>query len=107
MLYVVTGPPTLPQLLLLQIPQGVGANYFNFGILLLNDKAGSRIESIKINCLGKPEKIAREILQDWLLGRGLKPVTWETLIKALRDSNLSALADEVQQKLPLSSLPPC
>ncbi|CAI8031779.1 hypothetical protein GBAR_LOCUS18013, partial [Geodia barretti] len=37
------GPPTLPQLLRLKIPQRVGANYSTFGILLLNDTVGSRV----------------------------------------------------------------
>ena len=45
-------------------------------------------------------KIVQKILQEWLEGRGLEPVTWETLIKTLRDSDLSALADEVHQNHP-------
>ena len=102
---VVSGPPTLPQLLRLKIPQRVGANYFTFGILLLNDTVGSRVESLEIGCQGKPEKIVQKILQEWLEGRGLEPVMWETLIKTLRDSDLSALADEVHQKQLLSPPP--
>ena len=102
---VVSGPPTLPQLLRLKIPQRVGANYSTFGIILLNDTVGSRVESLKLKCLGNPEDIAQEILKEWLLGRGLESVTWETLIKTLRDSDLSALADEVHQKQLLSPPP--
>ena len=39
--------------------------------------------------------ICLEILQEWLMGKGL-PVTWETLVQTLRDSRLYALADKVQ-----------
>ena len=101
---VVSDPPTLPQLVQFRIPQRVGAKYSNFGILLLNDTHGSRVDGFKIQCLGNPEDIAREILKEWLLGRGLE-LTWETLLKTLRDSDLSALADEVHQKLLLSPPP--
>ena len=104
-LVVVSGPPTLPQLLRLKIPQRVGANYSTFGIFLLNDTVGSRVKSLEMGCLGKPDKIVQQILQEWLEGRGLEPVTWETLIKTLRDSDLSALADEVHQKQLLSPPP--
>ena len=100
--YIVSGPPTLPQLLRLKIPQRVGANYFDFAVFLLNDEVGSRVDSFKQQCLGNPEMITRTILQEWLEGRGVEPVTWETLIKTLRDCDLSALADEVHQKLPSS-----
>ena len=98
---VVSGP-SLPQLLRLKIPQRVEANYSTFGILLLNDTVGSRIRAIKMECLGNTYSTVVQILQEWLQGRGLEPVTWETLIKTLRDSDLSALADEVQQKQLLS-----
>ena len=99
MVYVVSGPPTLPELLCLKIPQRVGPDYYTFGILLLNDTVGSRVESLEMGCLGKPEKIVQRILREWLLGRGLE-LTWETLVKTLGNSDLSALADEVQQRLP-------
>jgi hypothetical protein len=88
-------------LLRLKIPQRVGANYSTFGILLLNDTVGSRVNSLE-ELPKKPEKIVLRILQEWLEGRGVEPVTWETLIVTLRDCDLSALADEVHQKLPSS-----
>ena len=73
-----------------------------FLVFLLNDAVGSRVDSFKLQCLGNPEMITRTILREWLEGRGVEPVTWETLIKTLRDCDLSALADEVHQKLPSS-----
>ena len=90
------GRPTLPDLLRLKVPQEVGVHYTTFGILLLNDELGSRVDCIEEECRGKPEKICRKILQEWLEGKGL-PVTWETLIQTLRNTELSTLADQIQQ----------
>ena len=92
--------PSLPELLRLKVPQQVGANYSTFGIILLNDRTGSQVESIEEYCLRNPEKITRKILQEWLEGKGV-PVTWESLVQTLRDTNLSTLADEIQaSKIP-------
>ena len=87
--------PTLPQLLRLKVPQGVGANYTTFGVLLLNDELGSRVQALKMDCLGVPENVTQRVLQEWLEGKGLEPVTWETLIQTLRDSGLSSLAEHI------------
>ena len=54
------------------------------------------MEGIKVGCLGIPENITHKILQEWLEGKGL-PVTWQSLIQTLRDSELSALADQIQK----------
>ena len=92
--------PSLPELLRLKVPQQVGANYSTFGIFLLNDRTGSRVQSLKQACLGNPEDVMLRILQEWLEGKGL-PVTWESLVQTLRDTNLSTLADEIQaSKIP-------
>ena len=40
------------------------------------------------------------ILEEWLEGKGL-PVTWESLVKTLRNIDLSVLADQIQaSKIP-------
>ena len=88
-------PPFLPELFHLKIPQKVGPHYTIFGTFLLNDKTGSEVENIKKACLGEPTDIVASILQEWIAGRG-RPLTWETLIKTLRDSDLNPLADEVE-----------
>ena len=87
--------PTMPELLRLEIPQGVGGNCYTFGIFLLNDKRGSRMNIFRKECLGKPEDVTLMILQEWLGGKGL-PVTWSSLIKALKDAKLLAMADQIQ-----------
>ena len=53
------------------------------------------MDNIKRACLGDPKDIVVSILQEWIAGRG-KPLTWETLIKTLRDCDFNPLADEVE-----------
>ena len=91
----ISSGPTLPELLRLKVPQQVGANYSTFGIILLNDTVGSRVRSFKQACQGDPEDVMLRILQEWLEGKGLLPVTWQTLVKTLRDIELSTLADQI------------
>ena len=85
----------MPELLRLRVPQQVGANYSTFGIFLLNDMTGGRVDIIEDECRGKPERIVLKILQEWLEGKGL-PVTWESLIQTLSDMGHSDLADQIQ-----------
>ena len=90
--------PSLPKLMRLNLPVEVGAEYTNFGILLLNDESGSRIDAIKMGCLGKPDRIVLEILQEWVVGRGELP-TWQMLIKTLRECKLTVLANKIEKRL--------
>ena len=89
--------PSLPKLLRLNLPVEVGASYRSFGILLLNDKTGSRIDAIEMECLGKPDRIVQKILQKWVEGSGEAP-TWQMLIKTLRECKLAVLADQIQKE---------
>lgn len=88
-------PPSLPDLLRLKIPQEVGAHYKTFGIFLLNDETGSRVDAIKKASLNET---VLNILQEWITGRG-KPRTWQALIETLNDSELTDLADKIQRKI--------
>ena len=90
--------PSLPKLLRLNLPDKVGASYRNFGIFLLKDETGSRIDAIEMECLGKPDRIIGKILQDWVVGKGEPPI-WGTLIKTLRDCKLTVLAEQIQKEL--------
>ena len=90
--------PTMPKLLRLGVPQGVGAHYYRFGIFLLDDVTGSRVTAFRKEYQGNAEDVVTRILQEWLEGRGL-PVSWEKLIKTLRETGLNALADEIESSL--------
>ena len=85
-------PPSLPDLLRLKVPQEVGAHYKTFGILLLNDDTGCRVDGIKG---ASPSDIVISILQEWIAGRG-RPRTWQALIETLKDCELTALSDKIQ-----------
>ena len=94
--------PTLNELIKFQgrtgrinIPQEIGTNFTNFGILLLNEQRGNRIDSIIHECRDNPEKITLRIFQEWIAGRGKLPVSWDTLIEVLRDIDLGTLADDI------------
>ncbi|CAI8044649.1 hypothetical protein GBAR_LOCUS24750, partial [Geodia barretti] len=87
--------PTLPELLRLEIPEGIATSHTTFGIFLLNDETGDKVDFFRDKHRGNPKRISRSILQEWLRGKGL-PVTWETLVKALSETKLFALADKVQ-----------
>ena len=89
--------PSLPKLLTYKVPHKVGGHYAHFGCLLLNDDDGSFIESLEVACQGKCERIVHKTLTEWLRGRG-KPVTWKVLIDTLRDCELTAFADLIQEK---------
>ena len=88
--------PTLPELLCLNVHSKVGANYYTFGILLLNDD-GSLVDSMEVECHSRPERIVIKILQEWLQGNGLLPVTWNTLIETLKNTGLPELAADVHK----------
>ena len=93
--------PSLSELLHLKVPQQVGANYLMFGIILLNDQTGSRVNAIDDECRGKSDRIILRILQEWIEGKGI-PVMWETLVQTLRDIDLSVLANQIQaSKIPV------
>ena len=88
--------PSLPELLQLEIPKNVGAEYKIFGIFLLNDKTGAEVNSIEEECRGKPKRIVTKILEEWLTGKG-RLCTWQTLVKTLRDCEFNVLADQIKE----------
>ena len=86
--------PSLPKLLLLDIPLKVGVKFFPFGVLLLNDEDGTLVEALEDECNGKRERIVRKILAEWVRGRG-RALSWKTLSDTLRECSLSSLADDI------------
>ena len=99
----IDGPPTLDDLRHfpvkkehIDIAVEIGPDYEKFGTLLLEDKKGNKVKNIKVSEHGDPVDITVEILKQWLQGKGRKPVTWQILVKGLRDTNLNALADDIE-----------
>ena len=88
----------MPQLLKMNLPSRVGPKVNVFAIFLLNDDIGNKVANITERCRGDPEKIAIDILREWLEGKGVE-VLWENLIAILRDCELSLMADQIQMAL--------
>ena len=100
------GPPTLDGLRHFPVANGhmdlaeeIGADYEKFGTLLLEDKKGNKVKNIEVSERGDPVEITVEILKQWLQGKGRKPVASQTLVKCLQDTDLNALADNMESLL--------
>ena len=79
----------MPELLSLSVKKvnvavEVGVRYSRFGIFLLNDANGAIVQALEMEHLRNAERINMAILQRWLQGTGVKPVTWSTLVDVLR-----------------------
>ena len=79
----------------INIPQEIITKYYQFGVLLLKDATGARIESIIHNHTRDAEQISLEIFKQWLNGEGEQPVTWQTLVEVLCDVGLTTLASDI------------
>ena len=55
------------------------------------------LEVIEADCHHQSVRACRTMFTRWLEGIGRKPTTWRTLVKALKEANLSALAEEVEK----------
>lgn len=80
----------------INIPQEVGTKYREFGILLLKDSSGSRVECIIHKCRENPKDITMTILQEWVQGRG-EPATWKKLVEILEAIDLKTLATDIRE----------
>ena len=70
-------------------------NYKTFGMLLLHDENGEEVGHIeRIYRLSGIEDVIEEILKKWLTS-GAPTCTYQHLIECLKQSGLSALADEI------------
>ena len=62
----------------------IGVNYLNFGTLLLKDNNGAIVTALENEHQRNAERINVAILQKWLQGGGVMPVTWSTLVTVLQ-----------------------
>ena len=81
------------------IAEEIGTDYERFGTFLLEDNNGNKIKIIERNKRGDVLDINVEILRQWLQGKGRRPVTWQTLIKCVRDSKLTVLSERIESSL--------
>ena len=59
--------------------------YLKFGIFLLEDSDGVIVKALEMEHHWNAEWINEAILQKWLQGKGVKPVTWSTLVAVLKN----------------------
>ena len=90
--YLVSLPPETPTLMNLlsfsergvNIAEQIGVNYLMFGMILLQDVNGAVVKALVKEHRGNAEDINVAIFQKWLDGKGMRPVTWSTLVTALQ-----------------------
>ena len=68
-------------------------DYNKIGILLLEDDHGIKMKMITHKFGNDVQNIHREIISQWLWGRGRQPVTWRTFIHAVNSSGFSFADD--------------
>ena len=66
-----------------------------FGLLLLEDSTGERVDALANEHRNDSESITVAILAEWIAGRGRHPVSWRTLIEVLNDIGHRVLAREI------------
>ena len=79
----------------INIPKEIGTKCYQFGVLLLKDETGARIETVIRKHLNDAEQINMESFKLWFAGEGEQPVTWGTLVEVLRDVKLTTLASDI------------
>ena len=92
--------PTLPEMIgnPFDIPGEVGDRYDEFGTLLLNDKAGTKMETFENDYNNRAQKITRCVLREWLKGAGSE-LSWQSLIVTLQQCKLLSTARKIQKAL--------
>lgn len=95
-----------PNVIILELPP---INLFNevpskddlikFGTLLLDDPYGTRIKRIEEEYKYSMYEMTREICRQWLRGSGKHPVTWNILIRVLKQTQLLTLAGRIESSI--------
>ena len=74
-------------------------DYATFGMCLLQDENGEEVDIIEKDHIGNgAESVTKEILKKWLTS-GATPRTYQHLIDCLRQSELGALAELIEETI--------
>lgn len=86
----------------LNIPWEVGKDYYDFGVLLLQDGIGAHVRALEHELYRNGEEINKRILEEWLSDdvSGKKPVTWNTLIEVINNIGKGELAAKIRGTAP-------
>ena len=78
--------------------QDLGGDYHTFGTNILEDKNGTIMDDI-YESHSKPNARKREIMKRFISGRGMKPVTWRTVVTVLNEMKLTELVRDIEEAL--------
>ena len=73
------------------------SHFQNFGIIILKDDDGDRIDAMMREHRDRVEDINKSVFRSWVKGEGLKPVSWATLVDVLQEIGLNTLARDIKQ----------
>ena len=75
----------------------VSPRWSEFAVQLDFDNDGTTMQMIRERCYPDPEDCCKEMMREWLSGKGRQPVTWELLVEILKDCELEVLAKQVEE----------
>ena len=87
----------------INIAKEIGAHHQSVGQCLLGEAVYRKLVANLANNGREVSGGAHEVLRVWVQGMGRQPVQWATLIEALRTTELTALANAVEQNLQLNT----
>ena len=103
-IYTIADKPFLHQLKLLKagwerlsVVEQVAANWKTLGLALHFEH--SVLETIDRDVHFQSEDACQKLLSRWLDGKACHPITWERLLKALKDAKKHTLAEKLKQNL--------
>lgn len=76
----------------------ISSSFMSFGIHMLKDRTGTKVDAMRRAKLGDPVDTTKEIFRHWLQGEGI-PATWDQLVKSLRHADLQVVADDIDKCL--------
>ena len=80
----------------LNIIANIAKEVDDLGIFLLSYE---KIDTIKTRFNNDLVKATKEVLHQWIQGKGKMPVTWNTFIQVLRKIKLSVVAKQIEDSL--------
>ena len=84
------------------VMERIGVKYSDFGMFLLQDHDLTKVSALELTWQRASLPICRDIMKDWVQGKGKLPVTYATLLHCLRDADLHSLAKDIEDVLTIS-----
>ena len=84
------------------VMERIGINYPELGMFLLQDHDLSKVSALERTWQRASLPICRDIMKEWLQGKGKLPVTYATLLHCLRDADLHSLVKDIEDVLTIS-----